>query len=69
MSCSTYGPSSQQTLTFLDSKDANDLIGGDTQGTDFDFTDFTLPNLTQSQSSQTLDKDTNVSNDHRIKKK
>lgn len=34
-----------QTLTFLD----EDLIGGDTQGADFDFRDFTLPNQSQTQ--------------------
>lgn len=45
MSVDTYGPSSQ-TLTFLDTEE-NDLIGADTQGTDFDFRDFTLPSQTQ----------------------
>ena len=54
MSLSTYGPNSQGTLTFHDPEEANELIGGDTQGTDFDFTDFTLPTLTQSQCSQPL---------------
>jgi len=49
MSCETYGPNSQ-TLTFLDPEEGNDLLGADTQGTDFDFTDFTLPS--QSQASQ-----------------
>ena len=47
MSVDTYGPSSQ-TLTFLDTEEA-DLIGADTQGSDFDFVDFTLPSQTQSQ--------------------
>ena len=47
MSVDTYGPSSQ-TLTFLDTEET-DLIGADTQGSDFDFTDFTLPSQTQSQ--------------------
>lgn len=39
-----------QTLTFLDEE--NDLIGADTQGTDFDFRDFTLPSQSQTQASQ-----------------
>ncbi|XP_037937832.1 regulator of nonsense transcripts 1 homolog isoform X1 [Teleopsis dalmanni] len=43
-----FGPSSQ-TLTFLDTEE-NDLIGADTQASDFDFRDFTLPS--QSQISQ-----------------
>lgn len=47
MSVDTYGPSSQ-TLTFLDTEEA-DLIGADTQGSEFDFVDFTLPSQTQSQ--------------------
>lgn len=45
-----YGPSSQ-TLTFLDTEEA-DLIGADTQGSEFDFTDFTLPSPSQTQASQ-----------------
>ncbi|RWS29734.1 regulator of nonsense transcripts 1-like protein [Leptotrombidium deliense] len=53
MSVEAYGPSSQQTLTFLDPEEATDLLGADTQGTDFDFTDFTLPS--QSQGSSQLD--------------
>ncbi|XP_064607811.1 regulator of nonsense transcripts 1-like [Liolophura sinensis] len=47
MSVDAYGPSSQ-TLTFLDT-DEPDLLGADTQGSEFDFTDFTLPSQTQSQ--------------------
>ena len=47
MSVDAYGPSSQ-TLTFLDTEDT-DLLGADTQGSEFDFTDFTLPSQTQSQ--------------------
>ncbi|XP_013391305.1 regulator of nonsense transcripts 1 [Lingula anatina] len=47
MSVDAYGPSSQ-TLTFLDTEEA-DLLGADTQGSEFDFTDFTLPSQTQSQ--------------------
>ncbi|XP_055910009.1 regulator of nonsense transcripts 1 homolog [Eupeodes corollae] len=50
MSVDTYGPSSQ-TLTFLDTED-NDLIGADTQASDFDFRDFTIPSQSQTQSSQ-----------------
>ncbi|KAH3839137.1 regulator of nonsense transcripts 1-like [Dreissena polymorpha] len=46
MSIDAYGPNSQ-TLTFLDTEE--DLLGADTQGTDFDFNDFTLPSQTQSQ--------------------
>lgn len=45
MSVDAYGPSSQ-TLTFLDTEEA-DLIGADTQGSDCDFTDFTIPSQTQ----------------------
>lgn len=45
MSVDAYGPSSQ-TLTFLDTEDA-DLIGADTQGSECDFTDFTIPSQTQ----------------------
>ncbi|CAC5399932.1 UPF1 [Mytilus coruscus] len=46
MSVDAYAPNSQ-TLTFLETEE--DLLGADTQGTDFDFTDFTLPSQTQSQ--------------------
>ena len=46
MSVDAYAPNSQ-TLTFLETEE--DLIGADTQGTEFDFTDFTLPSQTQSQ--------------------
>ncbi|KAL4227542.1 ATP-dependent helicase NAM7 [Mactra antiquata] len=46
MSVDAYGPNSQ-TLTFLDTED--DMLGADTQGSEFDFTDFTLPSQTQSQ--------------------
>ena len=48
MSVDAYGPSSQA-LTFLET-DETDLLGADTQGSEFDFTDFTLPSQTQSQS-------------------
>nr|CAH8825043.1 unnamed protein product [Trichobilharzia regenti] len=51
-----YGPNSQA-LTFFDPEE-NDLIGGDTQGPDYDCNDFTLPSPTQTQASQ-LDNDKN----------
>lgn len=44
MSVEAYGPSSQ-TLTFLDTEEA-ELLGADTQGSEFEFTDFTLPSST-----------------------
>ena len=47
MSVDAYGPSSQ-TLTFLDT-DETDLLGADTQGSEYEFNDFTLPSQTQSQ--------------------
>ncbi|XP_014273194.1 regulator of nonsense transcripts 1 isoform X1 [Halyomorpha halys] len=50
MSVDAYGPSSQ-TLTFLDTEES-DLIGADTQGSQYDFTDFTLPSQSQTQTSQ-----------------
>lgn len=50
MSVDAYGPSSQ-TLTFLDTEEG-DLIGADTQGSEFEFTDFTLPSQSQTQASQ-----------------
>ncbi|XP_022243255.1 regulator of nonsense transcripts 1-like isoform X3 [Limulus polyphemus] len=46
MSVDAYGPSSQ-TLTFLDTEEVTELLGADTQGSEFDFTDFTLPSQTQ----------------------
>ncbi len=42
------GTSSQ--LTFLDTDDL--IIGADTQATDFDFRDFTIPSQSQTQASQ-----------------
>lgn len=48
MSVDAFGPSSQN-LTFLEE---NDLIGADTQASEFDFRDFTLPSQTQASSSQ-----------------
>lgn len=51
MSVDSYNVASSQTLTFLDTEE-NDLIGADTQGTDFDFRDFTLPSQSQNQASQ-----------------
>lgn len=47
MSVEAYGPSSQ-TLTFLDIEET-ELLGADTQGSEYDFTDFTLPSQTQTQ--------------------
>ncbi|XP_041464914.1 regulator of nonsense transcripts 1-like [Lytechinus variegatus] len=53
MSVDAYGPSSQSLLTFLDAEE-HDLLGADTQGTDFDYNvgDFTLPSQTQASQSQ-----------------
>ncbi|BES94730.1 nonsense-mediated mRNA decay protein 1 [Nesidiocoris tenuis] len=50
MSVDAYGPSSQS-LTFLETEEA-DIIGADTQGSQYDFTDFTLPSQSQTQQSQ-----------------
>ncbi|KAK5612973.1 Regulator of nonsense transcripts 1 [Crenichthys baileyi] len=47
MSVEAYGPSSQP-LTFLDTEESV-LLGADTQGSEYDFTDFTLPSQTQTQ--------------------
>ncbi|CAG5132003.1 unnamed protein product [Candidula unifasciata] len=47
MSVDAYGPSSQ-TLTFLETEET-DLLGADTQGSEYEFIDFTLPSQTQSQ--------------------
>lgn len=44
------GPSSQ--LTFLDTDDHDLILGADTQATDFDFRDFTIPSQSQTQASQ-----------------
>ena len=43
----SYGPASQ-TLTFLETDEVD--IGADTQGSEFEFNDFTLPSQTQTQS-------------------
>ncbi|KAJ3594968.1 hypothetical protein NHX12_004273 [Muraenolepis orangiensis] len=48
-----YGPSSQ-TLTFLDAEEA-ELLGADTQGSQYEFTDFTLPTQTQGQTQSQPD--------------
>lgn len=53
MSVEAYGPSSQ-TLTFLDTEET-ELLGADTQGSEYDFTDFTLPSQTQTQGQSQLD--------------
>ncbi len=42
----SYGPASQ-TLTFLETEEVD--FGADTQGSEFEFNDFTLPSQTQSQ--------------------
>ena len=43
----SYGPASQ-TLTFLETEEAD--FGADTQGSEFEFNEFTLPSQTQTQS-------------------
>ncbi|EDV26532.1 uncharacterized protein TRIADDRAFT_54641 [Trichoplax adhaerens] len=43
-----YGPSTANTLTFYDPESSD--FGGDTQASDYDFKDFTIPSQTQSQS-------------------
>ncbi|KAK0151478.1 Regulator of nonsense transcripts 1 [Merluccius polli] len=49
MTVEAYGPSSSsQALTFLDAEDA-ELLGADTQGSQYEFTDFTLPSQSQTQ--------------------
>lgn len=58
MSVEAYGPSSQ-TLTFLDTEEA-ELLGADTQGSEYDFTDFTLPSQTQGQTQSQLDSQVRV---------
>ena len=45
MNIESYGANSQS-FTLADSE-VNDLIGADTQGTEFDFTEFTVPSQTQ----------------------
>jgi hypothetical protein len=46
-SVDTYGPTAD-TLTFFDPEET-ELLGADTQGSEYDYTDFTLPSQTQSQ--------------------
>lgn len=53
MSVDAYGPSSQ-TLTFLDTEE-NDLIGADTQASDFDYRDIALSSQTQQTQASQLD--------------
>ncbi|XP_074649914.1 regulator of nonsense transcripts 1-like [Tubulanus polymorphus] len=49
-SVDTYAPTVETPLTFYDPEDATvDLLGADTQGSEFDSYDFTLPSQTQSQ--------------------
>lgn len=45
------GATSSQ-LTFLDTDDHDLILGADTQATDFDFRDFTIPSQSQTQASQ-----------------
>ena len=47
----SYGPASQ-TLTFLETEEVD--FGADTQGSEFEFNDFTLPSQTQDHPSQPL---------------
>lgn len=51
MSVDAYD-SSSQTLTFLDTEEQELIGGADTQGTEFDFRDFTIPSQSQTQPSQ-----------------
>lgn len=51
MSVDAYEASSQ-TLTFLDTEEQELIGGADTQGTEFDFRDFTIPSQSQTQPSQ-----------------
>lgn len=53
MSVDAFGPSSQ-TLTFLDTEE-NDLIGADTQASDFDYRDIALASQTQQTQASQLD--------------
>ena len=50
MSVDAFAPNSQ-TLTFFDSEEP-DLLGADTQGSDYEYNDFTLPSQSQTQASQ-----------------
>ena len=50
MSVDAYAPNSQ-TLTFFDTEE-QDLLGADTQGSDYEYNDFTLPSQSQTQASQ-----------------
>lgn len=45
-----YGGGTSSQLTFLDTDDL--ILGADTQATDFDFRDFTIPSQSQTQASQ-----------------
>ncbi len=60
MSVDAYGPNSQS-LTFLDTEETADLLGADTQGSEFDFTDFTLPSQTQISQIETGQSQSQVS--------
>lgn len=50
MSVDTYAPSSA--LSFLDMDDNELLPGADTQPTQYDYRDFTMPSNSQSQTQQ-----------------
>ena len=50
MSEDTFNGSSQP-LSFLEPEE-NDMLGADTQGSEFDFTDFTVPSQSQTLPSQ-----------------
>ena len=50
MSEDTFNGSSQP-LSFLEPEE-NDMLGADTQGSEFDFTDFTVPSQSQTIPSQ-----------------
>lgn len=46
------GGTASSQLTFLDTDDHDLILGADTQATDFDFRDFTIPSQSQTQASQ-----------------
>uniref|UniRef100_A0A182PR66 DNA helicase n=1 Tax=Anopheles epiroticus TaxID=199890 RepID=A0A182PR66_9DIPT len=52
MSVDAYdGTTGSQSLTFVDTEE-NYFVGADSQGTDYDFRDFTIPSQSQTQASQ-----------------
>lgn len=63
----SYGPASQ-TLTFLDTEEAD--FGADTQGSEYEFHDFTVPSQTQTQSQASqLESSTPLINGDAVEKK